>query len=90
MAALMAADRFEKNARTFTLLTLLSRATGLLRDATLARAFGVGPVMDAFSFGFMVPNLFRRLFGEGAMSAAFLPIYARLDRDDPLRARAFA
>lgn len=86
----MAADRFERNARTFTLLTLLSRATGLARDATLARAFGVGAVMDAFAFGFMVPNLFRRLFGEGALSAAFLPVYARLDRDDPLKARRFA
>lgn len=86
----MSADRFERNARTFTLLTLLSRATGLLRDATLARAFGVGPVMDAFAFGFMVPNLFRRLFGEGALSAAFLPQYAGLAASDPARARRFA
>jgi putative peptidoglycan lipid II flippase len=86
----MAADRFEKNARTFTLLTLVSRATGLLRDATLARAFGIGPVMDAFSFGFMVPNLFRRLFGEGALSASFMPIYARLLREDPKAAARFA
>lgn len=83
-------DKFERNARTFTLLTLLSRVTGLARDATMSRAFGVGPVMDAFSFGFMVPNLFRRLFGEGALSASFLPIYARLDRDDPAAARRFA
>ena len=60
------------------------------RDATLSRAFGVGAVMDAFTFGFMVPNLFRRLFGEGALSASFLPIYARLDRDDPPAARRFA
>lgn len=86
----MSAERFERNARTFTLLTLLSRATGLLRDATLARAFGVGPVMDAFAFGFMVPNLFRRLFGEGALSAAFLPQYAGLAASDPARARRFA
>lgn len=85
-----AGDRFERNARTFTLLTLLSRFTGLARDATLSRAFGVGPVMDAFSFGFMVPNLFRRLFGEGALSASFLPIYARLDGSDPVEARRFA
>lgn len=86
----MAGDRFEKNARTFTILTLFSRATGLLRDATLARAFGVGAVMDAFSFGFMVPNLFRRLFGEGALSAAFLPVYAKLAKEDPQRAARFA
>ncbi len=86
----MAADRFEKNARTFTILTLLSRVTGLARDATLSRAFGVGAVMDAFTFGFMVPNLFRRLFGEGALSASFLPIYARLEHTDPAKARRFA
>lgn len=83
-------DKFERNARTFTLLTLLSRVTGLARDATLSRAFGVGRVMDAFSFGFMVPNLFRRLFGEGALAASFLPIYARLDRDEPAVGRRFA
>ncbi len=86
----MAGDRFEKNARTFTLLTLLSRVTGLARDATLSRSFGVGPVMDAFTFGFMVPNLFRRLFGEGALTASFLPIYARIDQEDPERSRRFA
>lgn len=86
----MASERFERNARTFTLLTLLSRLTGLVRDATLARAFGIGPVMDAFAFGFMVPNLFRRLFGEGALSAAFLPNYAKLEREDPARATRFA
>lgn len=90
MAADRTHDKFERNARTFTLLTLLSRVTGLARDATMSRAFGVGPIMDAFSFGFMVPNLFRRLFGEGALSASFLPIYARLDRDDPPAARRFA
>jgi len=81
---------FERHARTVTLLTLVSRVTGLARDATLARLFGAGPLMDAFNFGFTVPNLFRRLFGEGALTASFLPVYARLDRDDPARARAFA
>lgn len=53
----------------------------MARDAVLSRAFGVGPVMDAFALAFMVPNLFRRLFGEGALSAAFLPVYARLRRE---------
>jgi len=83
-------DRLERNTRTVTLLTFASRVTGLLRDATLARAFGVGPLMDAFSLAFMLPNLFRRLFGEGALSAAFLPVYAELDRDDPERASRVA
>lgn len=73
-------DRLERNTRTVTVLTFGSRVTGLARDAVLGRAFGIGPVMDAFALAFMVPNLFRRLFGEGALSAAFLPVYARLRR----------
>lgn len=79
---------FERHARTVTVLTFASRLGGLARDAVLSRVFGAGAVMDAFSFGFMVPNLFRRLFGEGALSAAFLPAYARaLDRDPALAQR---
>jgi putative peptidoglycan lipid II flippase len=35
--------------------------------------------MDAFNFAFQVPNLFRRLFGEGALTASFLPVYTKLD-----------
>jgi putative peptidoglycan lipid II flippase len=84
------AHRFEKHARTVTLLTVASRVTGLARDATLSRIFGAGVVMDAFFFAFMIPNLFRRLFGEGALSAAFLPIYSKLNRDDPEQAKRLA
>ena len=68
-------DRFEKHARTVTLLTLVSRVTGLARDAALSRIFGISATMDAFWFAFAIPNFFRRLFGEGALSAAFLPTY---------------
>jgi putative peptidoglycan lipid II flippase len=39
--------------------------------------------MDAFSFAFMIPNLFRRLFGEGALSASFIPVYSKLVKKDP-------
>ena len=81
---------FEKHARTVTLLTLLSRFSGLARDAVQSRVFGAGPVMGAFAFAFQVPNLFRRLFGEGALTASFVPIYTRLDRDDPALARTYA
>jgi putative peptidoglycan lipid II flippase len=83
-------DRFERHARTVTLLTLVSRMTGLARDAALSRIFGVTAIMDAFWFAFMIPNLFRRLFGEGALSAAFLPVYSQLNRDDPHTARQLA
>ncbi len=74
---------FARNVRTVSGLTLASRVTGLARDAALARVLGAGPVADAFLFAFMVPNLFRRLFGEGALAAAFLPVYARLTDRHP-------
>ncbi len=62
--------------------TLLSRVTGLARDMLLFHAFGAKWVNDAFILAFQIPNLFRRLFGEGALSAAFVPIFAQtLERD---------
>jgi putative peptidoglycan lipid II flippase len=84
------AEPFERHTRTISLLTLVSRVTGLGRDAALSRIFGAAGVMDAFFFAFMIPNLFRRLFGEGAVSAAFLRAYARLDQSDPPTARRLA
>ena len=81
---------FERHARTVSLLTLASRVTGLARDAAFSRVFGAGVVMDAFVFAFMLPNLFRRLFGEGALAAAFLPTFSRLDREEPEMARRLA
>lgn len=81
---------FETHARTVSALTLLSRVTGLARDAALSRIFGVGVAMDAFAFAFMVPNLFRRLFGEGALSSSFLPVYTKLDAQRPEVARPLA
>jgi putative peptidoglycan lipid II flippase len=83
-------DRFEHHARTVTLLTLASRVTGLARDAALSRIFGAGPLMDAFFFAFLIPNLFRRLFGEGALAAAFLPAYSKLHHSDPAMAKRLA
>lgn len=82
--------RFERHARTVAALTVASRFSGLARDAVLSRIFGVGAAMDAFAFGFMVPNLFRRLFGEGALTASFLPTYTRLVDSDPAAARRAA
>jgi putative peptidoglycan lipid II flippase len=85
----MAGERFEHHARLMSGLTFVSRITGLGRDVALAAFFGVGPLNDAFAFGFQIPNLFRRLFGEGALSAAFLPRYSELRRDDPEVARRY-
>ncbi|MFA5689539.1 MAG: murein biosynthesis integral membrane protein MurJ [Kiritimatiellales bacterium] len=54
--------------------TVFSRFLGLIRDILMAGAFGTSLVMSAFVVAFTVPNLFRRLFGEGALSAAFVPV----------------
>lgn len=72
-------------------LTLLSRILGFLRDILIAAVLGSGAVADAFFVAFRFPNLFRRLFGEGAFNAAFVPLFAkRLEGDGRESARAFA
>jgi len=58
-------------------LTLLSRLLGFVRDIAFAWAFGSGMVADAFNVAFRFPNLFRRLFGEGAFNSAFIPLFAK-------------
>ena len=57
--------------------TLLSRIVGFVRDIVLSALLGAGPVADAFLVAFKLPNLFRRLFAEGAFSAAFVPLFAK-------------
>ena len=57
--------------------TAFSRALGFLRDIMMAAALGTGPVADAFFVAFRFPNLFRRLFAEGAFNAAFVPLFGR-------------
>lgn len=57
--------------------TLLSRILGYARDLLMAAFVGTGPVADAFLVAFRLPNLFRRLFAEGAFNAAFVPLFAR-------------
>lgn len=69
--------------RTVSGLTLVSRVMGLARDLATVRIFGDTAVGSAFAAAFAIPNMFRRLFGEGALSAAFLPEYARLDENEP-------
>lgn len=54
--------------------TLLSRLLGFVRDAMIAWCFGTGFGSDAFLAAFRIPNLFRRLFGEGTLSSAFVPV----------------
>ena len=79
-----------RDTRTVAGLTLVSRVLGLVRDLVTVRVFGDTFVGSAFAAAFAVPNMFRRLFGEGALSAAFLPEYTRMADDDPGKADAFA
>ena len=66
-----------KSASLISLLTLASRVAGLVRDQLFAAAFGASAMTDAFYVAFRIPNLFRRLFGEGAFSQAFVPVLAQ-------------
>jgi putative peptidoglycan lipid II flippase len=59
-------------------LTLGSRVLGFARDLALSAQFGQGPLMDAWATALMVPNLFRRLFAEGAFAQAFVPVYGKV------------
>jgi putative peptidoglycan lipid II flippase len=65
-----------KAASTVSLLTLVSRVTGLVREQLIAASFGASAATDAFNVAFRIPNLFRRLFAEGAFSQAFVPLLA--------------
>lgn len=56
---------------------MASRILGFARDTLVAASLGAGPLADAFVVAFRLPNLFRRLFAEGAFNSAFVPLYAR-------------
>jgi putative peptidoglycan lipid II flippase len=71
-------------------LTTISRVFGMVRDMTFAHFFGADWLMTAWTMGFKVPNLSRRLFGEGAASASFIPVYSEELHSDPERARQLA
>src|ERR1700761_4923922 len=58
--------------------TLFSRVLGFGRDMLIAALIGTGPIADAFFVALKLPNLFRRLFGEGAFNAAFIPAFSGL------------
>ncbi len=62
--------------------TFGSRILGLLRDTLTLAFLGVNAISSAFFFGFTIPNLFRRLMGEGALSSAFIPIFSQTLKND--------
>lgn len=65
-----------KGFRQTVLLTIVSRITGLLRDMAFAFFFGANELMDSWVIAFMIPNLARGLFGEGAASSSLIPVYS--------------
>ena len=69
--------RLFRNFVTVGAFTALSRVLGFARDIMIAATLGAGPVADAFFVAFKLPNLFRRLFAEGAFNSAFVPLFAR-------------
>lgn len=65
-----------RSASVVSAFTLASRVTGLARELLIAAHFGASALTDAFNVAFRIPNLFRRLFAEGAFSQAFVPVLA--------------
>ena len=64
-----------RSAAVFSAFTVLSRILGLVRDMLAASIFGAGMLWDAFVVAFTFPNLFRRVLGEGALGASFVPVF---------------
>lgn len=69
-----------KSSGAMAAATLLSRVLGMVREMVYLAFMGTGPVADAFTLAFKIPNLFRRLLGEGALTAAFIPIFKAKER----------
>lgn len=72
-------------------LTMVSRILGFIREMLFARLIGAGPTMDVFLTAFQFPNLFRRIFAEGAFNSAFVPLYSgKLEDGELTEAQEFA
>ena len=68
-------QKLSKAAGTVSGMTLVSRVFGFLRDMVIAMAFGSSSSADAFFVAFRIPNMQRRILAEGAMTAAFIPVF---------------
>jgi len=79
-----------KGFRQIASLTAISRVFGMVRDIAFAHFFGAGWLMTAWTMGFKIPNLARRLFGEGAASASLIPVYSEELHNNPEQAKRLA
>ena len=65
-------------------LTIVSRFLGLARDVLFFTCFGVSAIGDAFILAFTIPNLFRRMLGEGTLTSAYIPVYSEIEKNQSL------
>jgi putative peptidoglycan lipid II flippase len=80
-----------RNTLVVSIFTGVSRSLGFVREILMAHFFGTTLAKSAFDVAFRIPNLFRRLFGEGALSAAFVPVFSEcLEKEGPDAARLLA
>ena len=93
-AVVAPAKSFLSHAKLIGALTFVSRIVGMAREIVAGHYLGTGIVASAFTVAFTIPNLFRKLLGEGALSAAFIPLYAQAEKrgatEDGERADNFA
>lgn len=78
-----------KSTAIVSLMTMVSRISGLIRDVVMANVLGSSGLADAFFVAFRIPNFLRRIFGEGAFSQAFVPVFSELTEQNTHAARKF-
>lgn len=82
--------RILKSASVIALITVISRICGYLRDQRVVLLLGTSTAADSFVLAFRIPNLIRRLVGEGSLGASFIPVFARTLQESPTAAWNFA
>jgi len=78
-----------KSTAVVSAMTFVSRVSGLVRDVVMAALLGTGVMSDAFFMAFRIPNFLRRIFGEGAFSQAFVPVFSELTERNTAEAKEF-
>ena len=78
-----------KSTAVVSVMTLVSRISGLVRDVVMANVLGSSALADAFFVAFRIPNFLRRIFGEGAFSQAFVPVFSELTERNTQEAKRF-
>jgi len=78
-----------KSTAVVSVMTFVSRISGLVRDVVMANILGSSSLADAFFVAFRIPNFLRRIFGEGAFSQAFIPVFSELTAQNTQEAKRF-